>query len=379
MRDWYGLREGKDDFTIETDADAELFFGRHDLDEQLHAMLRRTFRTGNPPKLVLYGDWGVGKTHTMRHVQHVIEHNPDYAATVVFSELPDITAKSTFQVAHGAFLDTIGFERAKTWIGTYQTKHPNDVRERIHELTGSGDIATAFANLSGFGGTSLIAWEWLRGMSLSAADARSASLPSGLTQSNQLVAVLQMFGRLCKEVDGKVLVFMLDEATKLSWVTNQDAVNHWMNAFKVLADSQTKEIGLIVSASWTDIDDMAAPLEDLQVISRFGEGNYVKLSMLDEDATEDFIRSLLAALIEPDMRANLMAAHEDEADGEVLTAESFPFTEDGLSTMAASVLRIEPTTTPRDIQKALDEFLNRALDDGRHVLSSSYITALVNG
>ena len=71
-----------------------------------------------------------------------------------------------------------------------------------------------------------------------------------------------MFGRLALEVEEKVLVFMLDEAAKLDFVSNPDAVNHWLNAFKLLADQQTKEVGFIVSGSWTDMSDMALPLQD---------------------------------------------------------------------------------------------------------------------
>src|SRR3954454_16452661 len=114
MTTWFGLKEGHNDFSIENDADARLFFARRDLDDQLLAILRRSFRTGNPPKLVLYGDWGVGKTHTMRHIQYVIEsRGDDFPATVVFVELPDISAKSTFQVAHAALLDALSIERAR--------------------------------------------------------------------------------------------------------------------------------------------------------------------------------------------------------------------------------------------------------------------------
>src|SRR3954469_7347189 len=116
MQEWFGLKEGHRDFTIETDTDARLFFARHELDEQLQAILRRSFRTGSPPKMVLYGDWGVGKTHTMRHLEHVIETSEDFPAIVVFVELPDITSKSTFQVAHAALLDALGLPRAKQWV-----------------------------------------------------------------------------------------------------------------------------------------------------------------------------------------------------------------------------------------------------------------------
>src|SRR4051794_7945186 len=114
MQSWFGLKDGHRDFSIENDGDARLFFARHELNDQLLALLRRSFRTGNPPKLVLYGDWGVGKTHTMRHIQYVLDtRGDDFPATVVFVELPDIGAKSTFQIAHAALLDALGIDRAR--------------------------------------------------------------------------------------------------------------------------------------------------------------------------------------------------------------------------------------------------------------------------
>src|SRR5436190_18582946 len=121
MKSWFGLKDGHNDFSIENDSDAELFFARHELDEKLNAILRRSFRTGNPPKMVLYGDWGVGKTHTMRHVEFVIEHNASFEATVVFVEMPDIVSKATFQVAHASLLDALGIDRAKQWMIQFQT------------------------------------------------------------------------------------------------------------------------------------------------------------------------------------------------------------------------------------------------------------------
>ena len=226
MQSWFGLKEQHNDFTIETDTDAKLFFARHALDDQLQAILRRSFRSGNPPKIVLYGDWGVGKTHTMRHIEYVIENNDDFQANVVFVELPDITSRSTFQVAHSALLDALGFSRAKQWVLQFQTRHPNDAHDLIRDFSQSGDIATAFSNMLALGEGSRIAWDWLRGLGISASDARLVGLPPVLSQSNHFVKVLQMFGWFSQEVDGRLLVFMLDEATKLASVTNHDSVNH---------------------------------------------------------------------------------------------------------------------------------------------------------
>jgi Cdc6-like AAA superfamily ATPase len=378
MQEWFGLKETHRDFTIETDTDARLFFARHELDERLRAILRRSFRTGTPPKMVLYGGWGVGKTHTMRHLEYVIETNDDFPAVVVFAEMPDVTTKSTFQVAHAALLDALGLARAKQWVIEFQSRYPADAQDRIRDFTQSGDISTAFANLLAIGEGSRIAWDWLRGLAISAGDARLAGLPPSLTQSNAFVRVLQMFGRLAQEVKEKLLVFMLDEATKLGYVSNSDAVNHWTNSLKLLADQQTKEVGFIVSGSWVDPDEMALPLQDQQVVTRFGDPNYIPLHNLDDQDTRNFISALVEEWVDDADRDRLTDEFASEADGEMISAASFPFTEAGLDTAVAYACRQGGYTTPRDIQVALDNLLNRAIDDGRHIVSSVYLGSLIN-
>src|SRR5687767_1485936 len=129
MKEWFGLKENHNDYSIENDTDANLFFARTALNKQLQSILRKAFRTSTPPKMVLYGDWGVGKTHTMRHMEFEIEGDDKTAATVVFVEMPDIQAKSTFQVAHAAFLDALGYEKAKELVLQFQGQHPTDAQE----------------------------------------------------------------------------------------------------------------------------------------------------------------------------------------------------------------------------------------------------------
>jgi Cdc6-like AAA superfamily ATPase len=379
MQEWFGLKEEHRDFSIETDTDARLFFARTELDERLNSILRRSFRTSTPAKMVLYGDWGVGKTHTMRHLEYVITMNEDFPATVVFVELPDVTTKSTFQVAHAALLDALGLSQAADWVLKFRTLYPNDAQERIQEFTQSEDISTAFANLLALGEGSRIAWDWLRGLPISAADARLAGLPPSLTQSNAFVKVLQMFGRLAQETEKKLLVFMLDEATKLGYVSNTDAVNHWINALKLLADQQTKEIGFIVSASYVDTEEMALPLQDPQVLTRFGEPNYIALHRLDDQDTKAFISALVEEWVDEQARDRLASEFATQADGETISAASFPFTEPGLSMAVEYACRQGGYTTPRDIQVTLDDLFNRAIDDDRHVLSSIYLTSLLTG
>jgi Cdc6-like AAA superfamily ATPase len=376
MSEWYGLKEGHKDFFIENDVHARLLFARSELDSELQSILRKSFRTSNPPKFVLYGDWGVGKTHTMRHIEHVVGSTLGFDAHIVLIELPDITAKSTFQVAHSALLDALGMNRVKNWMLQFQTKYQSKAQEIIHQQAQSEDIARAFLTLIGYGDSTRICWDWLRGIELSTSEARSVGLSSVLSQSNQLVSVLRMLGRLSRDVDGKTLVLMLDEATKLKSVSNGDAIAHWVNAFKILSDKLTKEVGFIVSASFRDPDDMPDPLADAQIRSRFGDKHYIQLQNFGPDETSVFVRALLLEWVDPIKRAALISAHKAEAQSENITDEAFPFTEQALKEFIEYACRNGGITNPRDIQATLDDLVNRAIDDGRHILSRKYLDSV---
>jgi Cdc6-like AAA superfamily ATPase len=378
MAEWYGLKDGRTDFTVENATDARLLFARSTLDEQLQRILKKSFRTGNPPKMVLYGDWGYGKTHTLRHIEYVIASHPDYKGQCVFVELPDITAKSTFQVAHATLLDALGLERAKMWMVQFQTRHQSKAQELIQKVTQSEDIARAFLTLIGYGASARICWDWLRGVELNSSDAKSVGLSQVLNQSNQLVAVLRMLGRLSIEIDDRVLILMIDEAAKLNDVGSGDAQAHWRNAFKILADRLTKELGFIISISVKDVEDMPNMLLDEQIRTRFGSDHYIQLNSFGPEEAQDFTSLLVQNWVDPSRRQSLQKKFNKEADGEEILDTSFPFTVVGMQTFVEYATRNGGITNPRDIQSSLDTILNRAIDDGRHVLSSKYMSSIVN-
>jgi len=309
-------------------------------------------------------------------MQHVIETTPDYSAEIIFVELPDITSKTDFQAAHSALLDALGIDRVKNWVSQFQARNPNAMQE-LQDWTQSGDIAKAFSTLIGYGEAARIAWDWLRGIKLSAGDARSAGLPPSLDQSLHMVHVLKATGRLASEIENAMLVLMLDEATKLQNVTNGDAIAHWVNAFKILSDDRTKETGLVVSISIPDIEEFPAPLRDLQVVTRFGQDHYIDLPNFHEDEAREFTSALLAEWVDDAKKVAITSAHQAETDSEDV-GQKFPFTDAAFDRFLTYVCR-GVITTPRDIQKTLDDFLNRAIDEDRHILSSDFVESLIVG
>ena len=365
MKNWFGLKDGHSDFYIKTDQDAGLFFSRSQISVDLERKLKRSFRTNNPPKLVLFGDWGVGKTHTMRHVEHLIHQTESYPAKVVFRELPDILAKSKFDIAHAALLDALGFETVTRWLQDYQRDDLN-YKNTIKEWTQSEEISEAFETLVlGRGDAARAAWNWLRAFNLSAGERSSADLSARLVNTKDMVHVLSVLGKLCRHSEKQLLIFMIDEVAKLADVTDADSHKNWMNALRLIAEQNNKDFGLILSASFQTIDDMPACLQDEQVQGRFGSEQYIELSNLDPEDTEEFILAILAEWIDETKKEGLMSQYSDEKKGEPMDPTSFPFTNAGLEHVINKACEDGNVTNPRKIQHTLDDILNRSIDDDR--------------
>src|SRR5262249_4161830 len=162
------------------------------------------------------------------------------------------------------------------------------------------------------------------------------------------------------DIDDKILVLMLDEATKLTSLSNGDAIAHWVNAVKILSDKLTKEVGFIVSASFRDPDDMPEALADQQIQSRFGLKHYIQLQNFGPSEADEFVHALLSEWIDPTKRAALLSKHSSEAESEKISDLTFPFTEKAFEKFIEYACRNGNMTNPRDIQQTLDDILNRA-------------------
>ena len=115
------------------------------------------------------------------------------------------------------------------------------------------------------------------------------------------------------------------------------------------------------------------------MVGRFGDPNYIPLRPLDETDTKTFLTSLLQEWIDPARRKEIAIASAGEADGEAVTDATFPFTEPGLELTVQYACRQGGFTSPRDIQIMLDNLLNNAIDDSRHIVSASYLRPVVGG
>ena len=120
-------------------------------------------------------------------------------------------------------------------------------------------------------------------------------------------------------------------------------------------------------------------LADEQIRTRFSPDHYILLNNFGPEEAAEFTSALLQNWIDASKRAVLLQKHQNETDNESVADSSFPFTDSGLKIFVDYACRNGGITTPRDVQSSLETVLNRAIDDGRHVLSCAYMNKIASG
>ena len=78
LNTWWCLKEGRGDFMPDPEKDAELLFCHNNhIDDKILHSIKRSFSAGRPIKMLIYGDWGVGKTHLLHHIMWWLKENEE--------------------------------------------------------------------------------------------------------------------------------------------------------------------------------------------------------------------------------------------------------------------------------------------------------------
>src|SRR4051812_45386806 len=106
LRDWFCLKPGRDNFKPHNVNDADLIFcHEHLVNDEIIGSLERRFAGNEPVKLLIYGDWGVGKTHTIDHIVKWLDQRKDeYPAFPLAIEIGDITKTTKLDALVRPFL-----------------------------------------------------------------------------------------------------------------------------------------------------------------------------------------------------------------------------------------------------------------------------------
>jgi hypothetical protein len=357
LREWFSMKDGRSSFSPRLPEDARLVFCHgHLIQDDIVASIERAFATDNPIKMLLWGDWGVGKTHLIYHIKWWLENNEaDFPATPVVIEIGDITKKSRFDEIVRPFLDRMGLNEIIELVHSYRGIEPN-VAQGLRNAGVSGQIADAFNKIllstPGQAPVELVVltFEHLKGRKVSGG---GSGLGQPLEQSEDFYNVLNAIGVMHLRVKGRRLVFVADEAARLDNVSADEASNaHWLNANKLIYDDRNRSFGFIYTVSGKQPKHIPQAIWDPQIQNRLGQ-NVFRLDTLATKDVEAYLDQVVKEFVDFKKVSVLVGSGEINV-GEYVEA-AYPFTVAGRARFVDYFNRSQENAKPRDISKRLDE------------------------
>jgi hypothetical protein len=356
LHDWFYMHDGRNSFQPRLPADADLLFCHKDIiDGTVIPSIERAFGTAKPVKMILYGDWGSGKTHTLYYTRRWLEqHVSDYPSRAEIIQIGDITKKSRFDQIVRPFLDKLGRDWLVKLVSDFRTRNP-DVLQALRNCGVSYHVADAITKFQiavpGQPVPPVVeqAFAYLKGAKL---PPNNSGFGDPLEQSKDFYDVLLAVGYMFKSVHAQQFIFIADEAAKLELVEGDESVHsHWVSAHRLIFDAENDVFGFIYTVSGQR-KQLPRALTEEQITNRIGN-NMIELQSLPKQDVEAFVRDLVNSFVD---RARVEAAAKS---GEVPTADFdwsiYPFDRDGWNKFLEFFANTQLEAKPRVITDKMDE------------------------
>ena len=370
LREWFGLKEGRRSFVVEPSRDGNLLFCHQQTVEKLVELIRFAFATEQPLKALVVGDYGIGKTHTLRYLQHWFSaHATDYPAKPVYAEFGDVNRKSRFDVLQRHLLDQISLNEVIRLVHSF-LRADRHLDQLLVEIGVSADVSTAFTQFLGVvpgnppTDAARGAWDFLRGASV-AKRVSLAVTDSQIMESRDFISVLKVIGELYQRVDQEWLVFLVDEANKLD-ETEDDAPTaaHWRSAHRMIYDIENLSFGWIYTAAVVQ-DQLPYTLERPEVYDRITVQRHLTLYSVPAQSISNYLSRMRDSIVDYDLVREVQKAGELNSD---FQWETYPYTKSAFESVVAYWERNAELATPRSLSENLQIQAYVAMKNGKRLI-----------
>lgn len=357
IKEWFCLADSRDNFKLKVREDASLILCHNDeIDNQIIGSIERRFAANEPIKMLIYGDWGVGKTHTANHIDWWLRQNHEqYPAKALMIEVGDLERKSRFDVLVRPFLEALGVQTLIELASNYQ-KLKGNTPKALKEAGISDYVASTISkfNIAVPGETPpqvvMDAFQILQGRKPGSGFA-SNNLGIQLIESKDFFNVLSAVGEMYRAVNNHRLVFIADEAARLDEVSNDEAtLAHWIAVNRDIFDDKNNTFGFIYTLAGKS-NRLPQALWNPQIQNRIGQ-NAFELRTLAKTDVEKFLSGLIDVVVDK-ARQNTLVTGGD-IDPSAYTPAAYPFTQAARARFIDFFQRSQENAKPRDISDRLD-------------------------
>ena len=352
------LKGDRKNFTINfrlNEEDRAAYFGRRKINKEIVEGIRERYMMGNQPKKYLYGQYGVGKTHTLFNLKYQLEESPeakaitDYKVKCCFIDA-EFKEKTDYNYLHARMMEALTLEKIKEIVQEYLAAHAGPgLEDKLRNDFGDANIARAIRAL-GYAGEPITLWKWLCGGSLTAAELTSYNLTKNMDTVSEMYRVLVGIMRLLVN-KGAYYLFLLDEMEGLTNIRNQDCRESFHDAVRRLSDDDNSVAGFIVSIYAMQEEGIPEFVFREDIKTRLNRANIHHLDYLaGDDDVRQFLRDLFTLVIDDDKKK------EKEGQEQIPSGlEYYPLTDEAMDEFVELATRAPTASLPRNFISALNE------------------------
>lgn len=343
LSDYYCLKD-RNSLAIDPERDKQVYFGATALNDRIVNRVENDFvQPRGVPKFFVYGSYGSGKTHTLLHIQYVLQtrFREMYPTEPIYLDIAPLVAKEKFERIHGRLVDAVGLDRIRAAVeAVADASGAKDKVEAFMSALRFGDQAlrasqaNVFRNLLFGGRQAQLSWEWLKGRKVSVDEAQTLNTQKSLTEPQDYVWCLLNIGALHFKGTGTKLVFLIDEAEAFRAVTNPDSQTELKHCLRLILENANNCVGTVMAIQAEGGQESVGEFFSSDDIMRrvdYAQG-YIDLNgqFAPVENSRAFMTELLSYLVDRDKASQLIQSEKLNVD-----VGTFPFEEQALEALSA--------------------------------------------
>jgi hypothetical protein len=374
--DWFCLKKGRKNFSIDPVTDRNILFGKPEWETQMDERLRKAQLLATPVRLVWWGQYGIGKTHRLRHMQFLV-NDRGYAYHSCYVIASDIQEKTGFERLHYEMVNALGREYMRDLVKRYFAKAAAGQVAPFSDICGdSADVRMALETFGGPGERPVpAAWRFLCGRSLEKGelDVVGVGRPA-LERAGDYAGVIQAMATIIESEDQKQLLYLVDECENLTRITNRTAEARWNESLRAVLELKNLSIVLTVGAEKTE--NLPVLILQPDVVRRIQKDNYVQMEAFKAPETDSFMRGLLRQWIDDTKRSALESSENWVGSVADYDQELYPFTKSGFKMFCDGVTVDPRSAKPSEILAKLNNVAAEAFFQDRRLITRDHLTAM---
>jgi hypothetical protein len=376
--EWFCLEERRKNFQIDPERDKAFLFGQPQWEEEINSRLKRAELLGTAVRLLWWGQFGIGKTHRLRHTEYLIRQN-GYKYRPCYVVATDIQEKTGFERLHYELVNSLGRDEIRGMVASYILKVKNQVPGIPSTREVCGNVADVDFALRNFGGDNdnlvVPAWRFLCGLPLKGTDLALAGVTKEqLDSSHDFAAVLGAFARIIHLETGDELIYLIDEAENLLKITNRTAEARWQESLRTVLDIQ--HINLVFTVGAERFNDVPKLFMMSDISRRIQKDNYVHMEAYKLPDVTSFVKDLLKRWIDPSRKAELETNEQFQVQVPDYDSDTYPFTCGGFEKFCEFAVIDPRTAKPSEILPRLNTVAAEAYFKERRLIDRTLLTEL---